>query len=132
MRAKLIRTEGPWLEANIQTEFGVFTVMDCISCDEQAVPSSSEEFEAELAATVLAEQDWDTIFNGNPDRQKRLQQLSGWRYLGYGIVESVRPTVIDCGALKLDGPIQTNDDRVIGSYVCVIIDRLELFRRNDR
>jgi hypothetical protein len=128
MHAKLVKTDGPWLEATVDTEHGTFIAMDCISCDERAVPAPGEEFEAELDATILSEPTWDEVFGGNPEKAVGLVREAGWRYIGYGRVESIRPTLIDCSILKIRGAIPTNDDRVIGLYVRVPIDRLELYR----
>ena len=126
MRATLIKTDGPWLEATVDTEFGTFFAMDCITCDEHAVPAPNKEFEAELTATILSEPAWDEIFNSNPEKLIGLVQRTGWQYFGYGRIDSIRPTVTDCGILKVEGAISTNDERVIGSHVRVPIDRLEL------
>lgn len=128
MRAKLIKTDGPWLEATVETEHGSFVAMDCISCDENAVPAPGEEFEAEVTATILSEPTWDEVFIGNPEKVVGLVRQAGWQYIGYGRIESIRPTLIDCGILKIRGAIRTNDDRVIGLFVRVPIDRLELNR----
>ena len=66
------------------------------------------------------------MFSGNPDHDKRLVHIDGWKYEGYGEIVSVDPTVIDFGIIQLEAGPNTHDQRCIGEYVMVIIDRLVL------
>ena len=126
MRVALISTEGPWLEASISTPFGVFSVMDEFTIDDRNAPGVGDEFDVELSASLLDEDEsWETIFSGNPDRRKTLDHLDGWSYRAYGQVVSIDPILVDCGMIQVPDVFHSNDPRVIGEFVAFTISRLD-------
>ena len=72
-------------------------------------------------------EEWDSIFNSNPDKLKELQHQSGWVYRAYGKIISIKPVIVDIGLFETEAPIQiqTNDINVIGSYIAFTIQRLD-------
>jgi len=78
MRVSLVSTKGPWLEASISTPCGVLFVMDEFTIDERSAPGIGGEFEVELSATLLDDDEtWEEMFAGNPDKRKALDHIEG-------------------------------------------------------
>lgn len=124
-RATLLKTQGPWLEAEIRLEGEVLTVMDDFSADEANAPAPGQEFEIELSALVDEGITWKSILAGNPEKLRKLEPLGGWSYRAYGEVISINPVVVDCGLLQVPAVFETKDPRVIGEYVAFPISRLD-------
>lgn len=125
MKVELIRTEGVGLEAEILVNGQKLFVMDEFSPSD--IPASPCELSnPQFGAIGFTNQSWEDMFSGNPDHDKRLKHIEGWKYEGYGEIVSVDPTIVDFGTLRLEaGPI-THDQRCIGEHIMVIIDRLDL------
>ena len=124
-RATLLKTQGPWLEAEIRLEGEVLTVMDDFSADEANAPAPGQDFEIELSAPMVEGVTWESIRAGNPAKLRKLEPLGGWRYQAYGQVISIDPVVVDCGLVQLPEVFETKDPRVIGEYVAFPISRLD-------
>jgi hypothetical protein len=69
---------------------------------------------------------WPAAIVGNTARRQRLDHIRDWSYTGFGQVVSVMPVVIDFGLLKMQDANWTGDEKLIGRYVRVAIDRLEV------
>ena len=69
---------------------------------------------------------WEEAVNGNPSRRKNLESVRGWSYVGYGRVLDIMPVRIDFGLLTMEDANWTNDESLIGKYVRVPIERLEV------
>jgi hypothetical protein len=129
MRVSLVSTEGPWLEASISTPYGTFYVMDEFSIDERSSPRIGDEFDVELSASLLDEDEtWEAMFAGNPDRRKCLDQVDGWSYRAFGEVISIDPVVVDCGMIQIPDVFHSSDSRVIGEFIAFTITRLDATR----
>jgi hypothetical protein len=124
-RARLIATNGPWLEAVIEIDGRRLTVMDEFSVmGPDTCPQPGQEFEVELSSLLLEDEPWEAIFAGNPGRRVGLDQLDGWRYRAFGRVISIAPVIVDCGLLRVEDVVRTHDTRVIGEYLAFTISRL--------
>jgi hypothetical protein len=49
-----------------------------------------------------------------------------WAYVGLGRVVAIMPVLIDFGVLTMEDANWTNDESLVGRYVRVPIDRLEI------
>ncbi|MDD9940870.1 MAG: hypothetical protein OXU20_07540 [Myxococcales bacterium] len=126
MKARLIRTEGPGLEATIECREETLHVMDEFSWHADSAPQPGQEFHVELSAGLLSDEDsWETIFAGNPERRVGLEHRQGWSYRAYGRVAGINPVRVDCGVLVVEDVVRTSDERVVGEYVAFDIDRLD-------
>jgi hypothetical protein len=73
--------------------------------------------------------DWESAAAGNRSQRMLLEPVRGWRYAGFGQVLQVMPVVIDFGLLRMEDANWTNDEKLVGRFVRVSIDRLSLRRR---
>jgi len=117
-------TQGPYLEAIIEVNGVLLTVMDEFSVDERNMPNIGAEFEIDFNTLLDEDESWESTFSGNPESKIGLINLAGWKYRAYGRITSINPVVVDCGLLAVEGVIQTNDSRVIGEFVAFTINRL--------
>ena len=124
----MLRTEGPWLEADLQIGDMVLTVMDEFALSAYTSPSVGDEFEVELSAEVDHEVSLESLFAGNPEQLRKIERTKGWSYQAYGKVISINPVVVDCGILLVPDVFHTNDPRVIGEFVGFPISRLNAVR----
>lgn len=131
MRASLISTGGPWLEATIGTSYGTLTVMDEFSIDARGAPGIGDDFEVELSTVLDGDQPWEALFSGNPGRKKVLEHLAGWSYRAFGEVVSIHPVVVDCGVIQIPDVFHSSDPLVVGDFVAFTITRLDATRYVD-
>ena len=130
MDAVLIRSQGFALEAEIEVSGQRLCVMDSFSQPES--PRSPGPLRGcRLTALERDGWSWEEAFSGNRNKEKRLEALDGWSYVGYGQIVAISPTIVDVGVARLEvGPV-THDERCIGEYVQVQIDRLEMTTETD-
>lgn len=57
--------------------------------------------------------------------------MTGWTYLGYGQVIQVSPMIVDFGMVQLEVGPHTRDQRCVGEFVKIKIDRLSLSLSDD-
>ncbi|MFD2177082.1 hypothetical protein [Veronia pacifica] len=124
MIAKLVSTEGTYLEASIEIDGCKYCVMDELTLDVESSPKVGEAFEFEFLNMIDEGESWESIFQGNPEKKKCLEQIRGWKYRAFGEVISINPVKIDCGVLIEEEVIHTHDSKVIGEYVAFTITRL--------
>lgn len=124
MKAKLISTEGPYLEAVVEIDGCHYCVMDELTLDARTMPSSDEIFELEFSNILDDEESWDSIFQGNPEKKKCIEQIEGWKYKEFGEIISINPVCVDCGLFVEEDVVFTNDLKVIGEYIAFTINRL--------
>lgn len=124
MIVTLVNTDGHGDEAVVHLGDRNLTVMDAFSY--AGTWERDRPYEAEFSA-LEGPATWDEIFRGNPDRRVELRHLHGWQYAGYGKVIAIQPTVVDFGVLELQVGPPTHDDRCIGEYVYIPIDRLDCY-----
>lgn len=125
MKVKFLSTEGDYLEASIEVNSQTLHIMDEFGGSRL---SPGDEIDLDIYPGLLDEDEsWESIFSGNPNKEKKLEHQSGWRYRAYGVIISIKPVIVDCGILQAEGPLQihTNDDRVIGEPIAFTIERLD-------
>ena len=66
----------------------------------------------------------------NPSRRRELEHQRRWAYIGYGQITSIMPVVIDFGVLQMTDANWTTDESLVGQFVAVPIDRLEIVTRD--
>jgi hypothetical protein len=71
---------------------------------------------------------WADAVASNRSGRKRLEHVKGWSYVGYGRVESIMPVAVDFGLLTMQDANWTTDESLIGKFVRIRIDRLEMVR----
>jgi hypothetical protein len=69
---------------------------------------------------------WEQAVADNPSHKRMLAHVREWSYIGYGRVVGIMPTTIDFGLLRMEDPNWTHDERLVGQYVKVAIDRLDI------
>jgi SAM-dependent methyltransferase len=126
MNAVLVRTEGFALAADVEIDDHRLVVMDQFSPPGERAAAGPLQ-KARLSADEFDPLSWEEMSAGNPERRKRLVHLTGWSYLGYGQVVQVNPMVVDFGIARLEIGPHTRDERWIGEFVKIKIDRLSLF-----
>ena len=125
MEVELIHTHGMGLAAEVVLNGQKLVVMDSFSSP-LAPMSPGNLKNPQFSANEFSHQSWEDMFSGNPDRDKRLEHIDGWKYIGYGEIVSVNPTILDLGDIQLETGPNTHDQRCIGEYIMIIIDRLDL------
>jgi hypothetical protein len=69
---------------------------------------------------------WEQALRGNPAEERILNHVKGWGYQGLGRVIQIMPVLVDYGVLEMEDSNWTNDESLIGRYVTIPIDRLEI------
>ena len=125
MKVSLLRTEGYGLEAEIDVDGFGLRVMDAIS--ESDRPAAPGPIEAPIFhAIVVAPDSWARAVAGNPQCEKRLEGLWGWRYRGFAEITSVDPLCADLGVLVLELNLPPDPARRRGDFVALAIDRIRI------
>jgi hypothetical protein len=124
MKAKLLSTEGTYLEALIEIDGCEYCVMDELTLDVESMPKEGQAFEFEFSNLLDEDESWESIFQGNPERKKCLEQIKGWKYRAFGEIISINPVKVDCGVLVEEDVIHSHDSKVVGEFVTFTISRL--------
>jgi len=66
----------------------------------------------------------------NDGKRKELDPVRRWTYVGYGQIVSIMPVVVDFGTVQMEDANWTSDESMVGQYVAVPIDRLEIVPAN--
>lgn len=77
--------------------------------------------------------DWHTVFEGNPDQEKRMHRIGVWSYRALGRIVEIEvdsyTALADCGGCLIPLPITMYDSDYIGAYVGFDISRLNVWRK---
>jgi hypothetical protein len=120
-------TDGRGQRAEVWVKGNLLTVCDSLSePGEKCRPGPLER--VRFSYMSAGGMSWEQAAQANRARRKRLEPLRGWTYAGYGRVVSVMPVVIDFGLISMEDPNWTTDESLVGCYVKVAIDRLEISR----
>jgi hypothetical protein len=137
MRATIIAAENEEGGAVVlQVNGARIVAMDCLGYGPYSYPQVGTEFEVEFRCLYPDEQDWTSLFNGNPEMAKRLERQGLWIYKALGQLVEVESdnnesAIADCGQCLLPVPIEVRDERCIGEYVSFSVSRLDAWRKND-
>lgn len=127
MNITIIRTEGYGLLAEVECDGEHLGVMD----DFSAMPPHNIDFtRPEFSHLTLHDYDWETMFAGNPHKQKKMVRTGNWSYDAYGQLVSIGPVVADFGLMSLELGIVTHDPRCVGEWILAKIERLDLSFRS--
>jgi len=129
MEVRMETTAGLGKAAEVWLNGNLLTVCDNLSTAEHRCPPGLLE-RVEFTYVCNEARDWPQAVADNPAHRRILHSVKGWTYEGFGRVVSLMPTVIDFGLLKMEDPDWTSDESLLGAYVRIPIDRLEL--RNAR
>ena len=128
MEVRLESTDGPARAAEVWVDGTLLVVMDEYTRPGEQLPPG---LLADVKFTYMTEEgfSWDQAIGGNRAERRLIEQVRGWRYVGYGRVVQIMPVVIDFGLLTMEDANWTNDEDLIGRFVRVPIDRLSITRR---
>ncbi|MGF1727791.1 hypothetical protein [Photobacterium nomapromontoriensis] len=124
MKAKLISTNGEYLDAIIDIDGNLYCVMDEFGLYGGRGPKVGETFDIEFSNLIDEDESWESIFSSNPEKKIGIEQIEGWKYRAYGEITSINPVEVNCGILSEEDVIQTHDPKVIGEYIAFTISRL--------
>ena len=119
-------TAGLGHEAQVWVDADLLTVCDSISAaDSPCRPGVLDDVAFSYAS--MEGFSWDQALRGNQGKRMLLEPIRRWAYAGYGRVLSVTPTVIvDFGLLQMEDANWTNDESLVGQFVKIPIDRLDI------
>ncbi len=118
-------TEGLGGLAEVWVDGALLRVCDGVSPPGQPAPPGPLEG-ATFRYTTDETVSWAEAMASNASRKIMLEPVKCWAYVGFGRVEQVMPVVVHFGLLRMEDPNWSTDERLVGRYVCVPIDRLEL------
>jgi hypothetical protein len=125
MNIRMEHTEGLGGAAEVWVDGALLTVCDGFSPAGERTPPGPVEGAA-FRYTTDETIPWDEAVSGNPGRKVGLQPVKGWSYVGLGRVVQVMPVVIHFGLLRMQDPNWSTDESLVGRFVRVPIDRLEI------
>ena len=125
---RMEHTDGYGRPAEVWVDGTLYTVCDNVSSPEQRVRPGLLEgvafrYHNDEGYT------WEEAIAGNHSRKITIEHVRGWGYIGFGRVEQVMPVIINFGHLRMEDPNWCTDDRMIGEFVRVPINRLEIAPR---
>ena len=123
MKAIFVKTQGEYLEAEIEVDGHRLVVMDNFSTQSL---KAGDEINLELSVGLYCDDEaWDIVFASNPKSKVGLEHVFGWEYKAYGVVQSVNPVRVNVGMFDCEAMISSNDERIIGEPVSFLIKRLD-------
>ena len=125
MKVRMECTEGRGGVAEVWVDEALLVVCDGVSRANRRCGRGLRE-DVKFRYTTDESVSWDRAICDNPGRKVVLEPLEGWAYAGYGRVEQVMPVVIHFGLLKMEDPNWSTDENLIGQFVRVPIDKLEI------
>jgi hypothetical protein len=125
MDVRLESTEGLGRPAEVWVDEMLLTVCDNISePGRRRAPGELEDVKFNYVSSEGFT--WADAVAGNRKRTKVLVRVRNWTYEGYGRVVSIMPVVIDFGVLVMEDGNWCTDECLVGQWVKVPIDRLEI------
>ncbi len=122
---RMEHTEGLGKLAEVWIDGALLTVCDGVSLPGQrCTPGILED--VELRYYNDEGYTWEDALRGNPSHRSIIEPVRGWGYIGFGQVEQIMPVVINFGGLRMEDPAWSTDDTLIGQFVRVPINRLEI------
>jgi len=125
LEIRMEQTAGLGKQAEVWVDGRLFVVCDGISTRQKRCPPGLIE-SARFVYVTDEPVSWEDAARSNPSRRSSIDHVRDWCYVGYGRVESIMPVVIDFGLLKMEDANWTNDESLVGKYVRISIDRLEI------
>ena len=123
---RMEHTEGLGRAASVWLGGDLLTVCDAISTPGNPCPPGPL---ADVKFSYMAVDEgfsWDLAVRANASQKQRIEHVGRFSYTGYGQVVQVMPVVIDFGPVSMEDPNWTTDEALVGKYVRIDIDRLEV------
>jgi len=130
MDVRMEHTDGLGRKAEVWVGGHLLKVCDGVSEAEKRCPPGAMD-DVRFSYVTEAGFTWEEAIRGNPSRRRGLEPLRGWAYAGFGQIVQVMPVVIDFGLMRMEDANWSSDERLVGRYVRVPIDRLEISRANE-
>ena len=130
MEVRLETTEGLARQAEVWVDGTLLTVMDEYSRPGQQLSPGKLE-DVKFTYVTDGGLSWNEAVAGNRAKRMLLEPVRGWRYVGYGRVVQIMPVIIDFALVVMEDANWTNDEKLVGKFVEVPIDRLSIARRGD-
>jgi len=125
MEVRMEHTEGFARKAEVLVDGESLIVCDGVSTPElRCAPGVIEN--VKFSYPSLEGFQWSGAVRDNPSHKVRLEHVRGWSYVGFGRVVSIMPVTIYFGMLELEDPNWSDNENLVGKYVKVSIDRLDL------
>ena len=118
-------TAGLGRKAEVWLGGTLLCVCDGVSRPERRCPPGPVE-DTKFSYMTAEGFSWAQATRGNPSHRLQVDPVRGWTYVGFGRVVSVGPVVVDFGLLTMEDANWTTDESLIGRYVRIPIDRLEI------
>jgi hypothetical protein len=122
------QTEGLGRLAEVWVDGTLLEVCDSVSAAEKRCPPGPME---SVEFQYVSQQGFSLAdaIRENSSRRREIEHLQRWSYIGYGQIKSIMPVVIDFGILEMIDANWVTDESLVGQFVAVPIDRLELVPR---
>lgn len=120
-------TSGLGREAEVWVDGTLLRVCDAVSPPGGRCPPGVLE-NVKFTYMTASGFTWAQAARGNPGRKRQIEPVRRWAYVGYGQVLQVMPVLVDFGLLTMEDANWTSDEDLVGRYVRVQIDRLEIAR----
>lgn len=131
--AKLLYSDGEEGGLAIISIYGIkLRVMDCLGYGIAGIkPKVGDYFKPYFSCLFSDDEDGESVFNGNPQQDQKLESTGLWSYRAYGkIVELDGPdstASADCGGIVLPMPIQVSNVECLGLFVVFHVSRLDAY-----
>lgn len=125
MEVRMEHTQGYGRQAEVWVDGELLCVCDNISTDDRRCAPGILDNVRFLYHSDTGTP-WSDARQQNPGRKQLLEPIKRWSYTGYGRVLQIQPVVVDFGLLVMEDNSWTTDESLIGKYVAVQIDRLEI------
>ena len=126
LEVRMETTEGLGRQAEVWVQGHLLCVCDGLSASARPCLPGVLQKNVRFCYMTAEGFSWDQAVRGNPSRKKMIQHISGWRYTGFGQVIQVMPVVIDFGLLTMEDANWSTDEELMGKFVKIAIDRLEM------
>jgi len=125
MEVRMEYTQGRSRQAEVWVDGNLLVVCDALSPGGDPRPPGLLT-QVKFSYMSVESVSWERAATENRAKKKLLEPVDRWSYVGYGQVVSIMPVVIDFGLIQMEDPNWTTDESLVGRYVKVAIDRLEL------
>ncbi|MFP4105301.1 MAG: hypothetical protein ACLFVU_04335 [Phycisphaerae bacterium] len=125
MDVRMEYTEGFGKKAEVWVGGDLLTVCDNISPKGTRTPPGPLE---DVAFSYVTHEafTWEEAVKANPMHKRLIEPVRDWSYVGFGRILQVQPVLIDFGILQMEDSNWTTDEDLVGAYVGVNLDRLEI------
>ncbi len=135
MLAQLIGVEDDEGGLAVLSVNGVeINAMDCLGYGNSSAPypKVGDMFSPEFSCLFDDDASWNSVFQGNPNNEQRLESTGLWSYRALGrlvaIDSSGTQATADCGCCLLPLPIEISSSDYLGMFVGFDVKRLSVWR----